>query len=221
MSSVQPMETDDLPESHLRVLDCAWELIARRGAANVTLAEIAKKAGVSRQAIYLFFGGRGRLLQAMTRRQDSTSGIRQRFSRAALDTPLPDALGTCIRTWFDYLPEISPVATALMGTAAVDKEAEDAWAERMASLRQVFAAVCRRLWAEGYLADGWTVEKATDFIYAQAHFSTWQHLVIERNWNQADATDVVVQAIERVLLAPIAPDRLSKNRHSSGARFRP
>ncbi|MCC0039697.1 MAG: TetR family transcriptional regulator [Brucellaceae bacterium] len=32
----------------------------------MTLAEIAKKAGVSRQAIYLFFGGRGRLLQAMT-----------------------------------------------------------------------------------------------------------------------------------------------------------
>jgi len=52
-------------ETRVAILDAAWELIVERGKLDVGQAEIAAKAGVSRQTIYLAFGGRAGLLVAM------------------------------------------------------------------------------------------------------------------------------------------------------------
>lgn len=202
MSSIEIARPGNLPDSHVNVLETAWRLIGERGAAGVTLSDIAKEAGVSRQAIYLFFGGRAGLLTAMTRHHDATSGIRERFAVSARQTPLPQALTETIRTWFDYLPGISPVASALMAAAATDTDADarDAWTERMESIRGVLAVVAQRLSDAGMLDENWSVEDAADFIYAQAHYATWRHLVLERGWSAEKATERVASSLQAVLI---------------------
>ena len=59
--------------SRIAILDAAWELIAERGRLDVGQSEIAAQAGVSRQTIFLAFGGRAGLLVAMLRNKDEQS----------------------------------------------------------------------------------------------------------------------------------------------------
>lgn len=186
--------------SSTRILEAALALTAERGVSGMTLAGVAREAGLSRQSVYLIFGSRAGLLTEMTRHKDRTSGISRRFVRALQAPSAADALERTVATWFDYIPDIYPIALALSGAAASDPEAAAAWKDRTALIRGTFLSVCRRLEREGALADGWTADRAADFIYAQAHFSTWHHLVKERGWTPADAARRVTSVLAAGLL---------------------
>lgn len=56
-------------------------------------------------------------------------------------------------------------------------------------------AVVRRLEAEGRLAEGWTAEEATDYLWAALSTSTFQALVVERSWSE----ERYVETLKRVL----------------------
>ena len=187
-------------DTRSRVLEAAWTLTVEHGVSNVTLAEIARKAGVSRQSVYLFFGSRAGLLTEMTRHKDRTSGISRKFVLALRDGSGAGALKRTIQIWFDYIPEIYPVARALSGAAVADDEAEAAWNDRMDLIHDLFLRIARRLEDEGALAAGWNAGQAADFIHAQAHFSTWHHLVKERGWTPEEAAARVVSALSATLL---------------------
>src|SRR3954463_2094410 len=69
-----------------RILDAALTLITRRGDARVTMAQIAKAARVSRQAVYLHFADRADLMVALARHLDQTLGLPADIQRIA-DAP--------------------------------------------------------------------------------------------------------------------------------------
>ena len=50
-----------------RILGAALTLITKRGDAHVTMAQIARAARVSRQAVYLHFADRAELMVALAR----------------------------------------------------------------------------------------------------------------------------------------------------------
>src|SRR5436190_24083257 len=58
-----------------RILEAAWNLIVVRGDAGFTMAHIAKKAKISRQALYLHFADRAQLLDALVRYGDEKRGL--------------------------------------------------------------------------------------------------------------------------------------------------
>ena len=58
-----------------RILDATLALITTRGGADVTMAEIARAAGVSRQAVYLHFADRATLMVALVRYVDDQRGL--------------------------------------------------------------------------------------------------------------------------------------------------
>ena len=183
------------------MLAAAWEMMrGGGGAAGVTLAAVAKRAGVSRQAIYLFFGSRGGLLTAVTRHQDLTSGTARKLLRAARSAAPRQSIGSVIKIWFDYLPQIHPVAMALQAAAASDREAKEAWSDRMSAIRDVFETIAIRLRESGDLAAGWTTTEAADFMWSQAHFMTWHQLVVERGWTSEKASRRVSEAIRKSIL---------------------
>ena len=55
MSSKAPKPHSRGDATRDQILDGAWELIAEHGA-DVSMAQIAKHTGLSRQAVYLHFG---------------------------------------------------------------------------------------------------------------------------------------------------------------------
>jgi AcrR family transcriptional regulator len=188
-----------------RILDAAWALVRRRGTNEVTVAEVADAAGVSRQLVYFHFENRAGLLLAMARHFDARSGVVQRIA-ATRTLPAVEGLEQLLRVWFAYIPEVLPVGRALEAAAANGDEGGVAWHDRMADLREVFREAVERVRREGRLADGWTVPTATDWVWARSHLATWQHLVGERGWSPDDYVERSVRSILAEVLAP-APGR--------------
>ena len=168
-----------------RILDAAWRLARDRGLAAVTVAEIAAAAGVSRQLVYVHFASRPGLLVAMARRQDERSGFRERALATRELEPVA-ALEALIRAWLRYVPEILVVAQELEAALLTGGEAAAAWRDRMGELRDAFRVAIERVARTGALAQGWSADAATDWVWARCQPSNRVHLVGERGWDEAE-----------------------------------
>jgi AcrR family transcriptional regulator len=183
-------------DTRSQILDAAWTLIQREGTADVTVARIAAQAGVSRQLVYFHFTNRAGLLTAMARRRDQTSP----FAAAARDSRAMDAdagFEHLLRAWCDYVPEILPVARALEAALVTGDDGGSAWRDRMGELHDILRKAVGRL----ALADGWSVDTATDWVWARIQPSTYQHLVNERGWPAQRYTERTVESLTSELTA--------------------
>ena len=193
-------------DTRARILEAAWELIGDRGTTNsVTVAEIAAAAGVSRQLVYFHFENRAGLLAAMARHHDIQSGFVERVA-ACGELPPVEGLEELLRAWCRYVPEILPVARALEAAEITSDEGGVAWRDRMNSLRAAFHIAVSRVEGVGWLAEGWTVETAADWVWARSHLTSWQHLIGERGWSLEDYEERSTRSILTEILTP-APDR--------------
>jgi AcrR family transcriptional regulator len=190
-------------DSHTRILDAAWALVREQGTtAELTMAGIAEAAGVSRQLVYIRFTSRAGLLTAMARDHDRRSGFAARVA-ATHELPPAEGLERLVREWLAYVPEILPVARALEAASITGEDGAEAWRDRMDDLHAQFALVIGRLAAAGRLAPGWSAQTATDWAWARAHLTGWQHLVRERGW---DAREYAERCAESVVSELVSPD---------------
>jgi AcrR family transcriptional regulator len=184
-------------------LEAAWGLVGERGTTGgVTVAGIASAAGVSRQLVYFHFENRAGLLAAMARHHDVDSGFAGRVA-ASREMPPEEGLEELLRTWCEYVPEILPVARALEAAESMGDEGGAAWRDRMDDLREAFRIAVERVANDGRLAEGWTVETATDWVWARSHLATWQHLVVERGWSPDDYKELSIRSILAEVLSPM------------------
>lgn len=190
---------DDDGDTGTRILDVAWRLVAERGAADLTLADVGAAAGVSRQTVYLHFGSRAGLFVAMARRHDEAHGFPERID-ATRALPPVESLEGHVRTWLDYVEEILPVARALEAATATGGDGGAAWLDRMERWWQCLRLAVDRVAADRRLADGWTVDTATDWLWAQVHVSRWQHLVVERGWDRERFVEQTIASLRRDLV---------------------
>jgi AcrR family transcriptional regulator len=189
-------------DTRSRILEAALALIRERGAGAVTVAEIAAAAGVSRQLVYFHFENRAGLLVAMARYQDRRSGFVKRVA-AFRSLPPAEGLRELLRAWCEYVPEIMPVARALEAAAITGDEGGAAWQDRMGDLREAFRIAVDRIHLDGRLAEGWTVETATDWVWTRSHLTTWHHLVVERGWSPDDYKKRSIRSILAEVLSPM------------------
>jgi AcrR family transcriptional regulator len=184
-----------------RVLRVAWQMIDQRREASITLVDVAREAGVSRQTVYLLFGNRARLLLAMVEDVDERSDGPGRLAAARRTTPPTRLLEAYARAWLEYLPVVFPVARALAAAAASgDADAAAAWETRVQRLRGGLLQVMRTLQAEGLLLPEWTPSTAGDWAYSAMHVDVWQHLVVECRWKPREAVERIVRGMGRALL---------------------
>ncbi|MFI9010407.1 TetR family transcriptional regulator [Actinosynnema sp. NPDC053489] len=101
------------------LLDAAVELIAERGSRGLRMAEVAARAGVSRQTVYNEFGNKERLVQAVAlhKTAEFLDGVRQRLA----STPDPvDGLRRGIAFAFDLAARDPLARSVLNGANAED-----------------------------------------------------------------------------------------------------
>ncbi|MEZ5668082.1 MAG: TetR/AcrR family transcriptional regulator [Alphaproteobacteria bacterium] len=198
------MKTTSLTaETTDRILDTAWSLIVRTGRSDVSLAEIARLAGVSRQALYLAFGDRTGLLVAMARRADAASAHSRRMQAIASgDGADGAALHAFVDAWLDHLPEIYPVGVLLVAAAVTDPAAASVVRDRMeGSLLDKYAAILVRLARAGGLVGDWQPKDAAAFCWSLTHIDAWKNLVEGQGWTPARFRSVCHAVIDRTLLA--------------------
>ena len=97
-------------ETRTRILDAAWKLLEASRGSGVRMSDIAKAAGISRQAVYLHFPTRAELLIATTRHLDEVKGVDARLAASRNAATGRERLDAFIEAWGDYIPEINGVA---------------------------------------------------------------------------------------------------------------
>ena len=167
-----------------RILDAARELLEAEARPDIGLEQVAKRAGLSRQAIYLHFGSRGALLLALAEHVDETEGLADLTRRVREAGSAQKALDLLAWLNAEYEPRIRAVAHAHDVARRGDAELEAAWQDRMRARRALYAQVVRRLEEEGELADGVTSKEAVDLIWALLSSRVHEDLVVERGWSR-------------------------------------
>lgn len=165
------------------------------------MAEVAEAAGLTRQAIYVHFRSRGGLLVALVRRADERADIHAKFRSALSTAKATDRLDAFLGVWFDFVPEIHPVASVLSRARADDPEAAAAWEDRMTSLHHGFESLATSLRRQNALAVGWTAPAAADYLWAGSSLPTWELLAITREWGPAKTSRVLRRALAAAVLA--------------------
>jgi AcrR family transcriptional regulator len=192
--------------SQLRILDAARNLVAQQGA-GIAMADVARAAGVSRQAVYLHFNSRASLFLAVVRHMDEQEGIRDRCERALGHADPVQALKGFVLVWLRYAARIQPVASALLASRHDDPDAMSAWNDRMDELRAGFRHATHRLAANGQLRAGLDPAAAADLAWAMTSVPVWEQLTIDCGRAATEVrrhvTDAVVAALTRS--APEAP----------------
>lgn len=181
------------------ILDIAWELIAQNGA-DVSVQEIANAANVSRQSVYLHFKTRGGLLMALVKRADDRFTIKEDFLTAITIVSPINRLDECLRIWFDFVVKIQPVACDLIRLRKTDKDAANAWADRMHDLRSWEYQLVKSLAADTALAQMWTVDDATDYLWSASSVQIWDILTNDQKWDVDKTSKILRMSIAKALL---------------------
>jgi AcrR family transcriptional regulator len=151
---------------------------------DVRVEDIARAAGVSRQAVYLHFGSRAGLLIATTHYVDRVMGAEDRLKSVVAAQNGAETLDAYVEFWGNYIPMIYGLAKALLQARDTDEAAAAAWNDRMEALRQGCCLAIQRLDVDGMLAPGWTAKEAEDMLWSLLAIQVWEDLVLECGWPQ-------------------------------------
>ena len=148
--------------SRTRILDSALTLIESRGGADVTMAEIAQAADVSRQAIYLHFANRAALLLAVVRHVDERRGLPEEVRKIVEAQSGTAALEEMVSVQARMNPRVWAVARAIDAVRRRDAEVERSWQDRLANRLRGCREIVARLAREGNLRPGLGQREAAD-----------------------------------------------------------
>lgn len=187
------------PETRTRMLEAARRVVAEQGA-QLKLADVASRASVSRQALYLHFGDRTGLLVALVDHMDQTLDLASSLA-AVHDAPdgsslLEAAMGLNTTFWTQVLP----VAQMLEAAQHDDPALGAAWRDRMQFRHSTFRAMIETLQERGELSEEWTIDDAAATLFAVAHFDSWRELTVELGWSDDRYVASMSLLLRRALL---------------------
>ena len=188
-------------DTRSRILEAAWKLLEDGAGGEVRMSDIAKKTGISRQAVYLHFPSRADLLIAVTRYIDEANEIDARLAASRSAATGIERLDAYIEAWGNYIPEIYGVGKALMAMQETDSEARMAWEGRMLAVREGCEAAVAALARDGALSPDIEEEKATDLLWTLLSVRNWEQLTLECGWSQEDYVEEMKRAARKTLLA--------------------
>jgi AcrR family transcriptional regulator len=166
------------------VLAAAHAILKEEGFEALTMTAVAKRAGVTRVAVYMHFASRAKLVEGLFDYVASAEGLAASL-QAVWDAP--DAVAA-LDGWAAHLARYHP------RVLAVDRALQRVWrddpdaaghrrrvvSEKLANCRRL----ARRLDDEGRLAGGWTVQSATDMLFALISSDMIEALTVDRRWSR-------------------------------------
>lgn len=194
MSSVKPSTRE-------KILKAAWNLLESDPAPSVRMGDIAKEAGISRQALYLHFPTRAELLVATARYLDEVKNVDERLVASRTAATGVERLNAFIDAWGNYIPEIYGVAKAFMAMQDSDEAAAIAWGDRMQAVREGCEAAVKALKKDGALSKDFSPKQATDILWTMLSVRNWEQLTGDAGWSQKRYIETMKLLAMRVLLS--------------------
>lgn len=192
--------SSDNPETRNRILKAALKLLEASQGKGVRMTDIAKRAGISRQALYLHFGTRAELLIATTHYLDGIKGSDERLVPSRTARSGVDRLDAFIEAWGGYIPEIYGIAKALLAMKDTDEAAAKAWDDRMQAMRQGCEAAIDALARDNRLSPDHSPNQATDILWTMLSVRNWEQLTIECGWPQARYIETLKALARRIFV---------------------
>ena len=182
------------------ILTATWEVLEDEGGRAVSLAEVARRAGVSRRAIYLHFGSRSELITALHEHVDEVLDLQASIepvlnARDAVTT-LDEFAGHLAR----YHPKILAIDRAVVHGRRFDPDLAELYERGLAVWRSGCVAIAQRLADEAKLAAPWTVETAGDMLLALMRDEVVETLVVERGWTEEQHRTLLATLFRRTFV---------------------
>lgn len=193
--------SSDNESTRIRILKASWNLLDSNPGVAARMSDIAKKAGVSRQALYLHFPNRTELFIATTKFQDEVFCVQEMLTASREATRGVERLEAFIDAWGSYIPRIFGVAKTLMVMKETDADAALAWEDRMRDVREGCAAAVAALERDGHLSPAYDPERATDFLWMLLSIANWEHLTKTSGWSQEDYLTAMKDTAQQILMA--------------------
>lgn len=187
--------------TRVALLAATRSLIEEEGFERLTMAAVARRAGVTRRAVYLHFASRAELIAHFFEYVSETEKL------AASTRPVwasPDAV-TALAEWARHLARFhSRVVAATRAFERVYRTDPDAAPHRARYAREQLGA-CRRLaeWLEREqrLAPEWTVESATDMLWGLISTDMIERLLVDRRWSRKRLAEHLTVLLQSTFVA--------------------
>jgi len=183
-----------------RILNASWQALESKDGAAVRMTDIAKLAGISRQALYLHFKTRAELLIATTRYIDEVKAVDKRLAESRTASGGVHRLESFIEAWGNYIPEIYGIGKALMAMKDSDAEAAAAWDDRMQAVREGCLAAVRALAADDQLTATFSEDDAVDILWMLLSVRNWEQLTLESEWPQDQYVAIITELAKKTLV---------------------
>jgi AcrR family transcriptional regulator len=189
-------------ETRRRILDAMYDRLREAPSQAVSVDRVAKEAGVARSTVYLVFGSRAGLFDAVGRDVMERAGYAGLLKAVRQDDAREHMRGGLSEGARMYAAE-TEVIRALFGMARLDPDAVGgAIAGIEAERSRGMARLARRLEEQGLLRADVPVEDAAHILWVVASFESFDALFTGRGLSLEETTRLLVATAERALLRP-------------------
>ena len=198
---VQRVRAESANTTRRRILDAARATLERGPGGALRVDEVARAAGVSRSTVYVLYGSRAGLFDALARHLRLEAG----FDELIREFRRPDALEAMRgsqRAAVRMYAKMPELARAMFTMAAVDPDAVAAVRAIEDGRRPGQAEIARRLAEQGYLRNGVSVDEATDILTVITSFQAFDELFNGGGLPAGVVADRLVAMAERSICRP-------------------
>jgi len=194
------MSSKSSDQTRTLILEATWRLLESETGSKTRMADIAKQAGVSRQAVYLHFPNRAELLIATTSYIDEVEDVAGKMAAISKAFGGEQRLHAFVQAWGNYIPKIYPVARTLIALKSSDEDAAAAWNDRMLGLENLCGSIIDDLHKEKILTTKLSRNEAKEIMWSLISVQYWELLTIEQGIKQKRYLAIVEKMLLNVLL---------------------
>ena len=195
----QRLRAETAEETRRRILDAVYERLREAPSQPVSVDRIARMAGVARSTVYLVFGSRAGLFDALgddLLRRDAYG----RLLEAVAHPDARESLRRGMRAGCEMFAGARDVARALYSMAQLDEDAVGGAVRRFEEERtRGMARLARRLDEQDALLPGVTAGEAADLLWVLTSFESFDLLYTGRGLSVDEVARALVTAAERSL----------------------
>jgi AcrR family transcriptional regulator len=202
---VQRRRAEAAQETRQRIIEAACASLAAGPLGAVRLDEVARTAGVARSTIYVAFGSRVGLFDAVAGHLLERAGFdRVRLAYRARDAGA--ALRDSLRAGAAVYAEEPALTRSILTLARIDPDATAAVTRFERGRWPGMLALASRLDRQGLLREDVAQAEAAEILWVLTSFTTFDQLFADRGLSHEAVAERLIVMAERALLRPAVAD---------------
>jgi AcrR family transcriptional regulator len=201
----QRLRAESSAATRRRILDALEQRLREAPTEPVSMDEIATRAAVARTTVYLVFGSRAGLFDALATELWTRAGLAD-LTEAVAHPDAREHLRGGLRAGVQIFVALRDVAVALFSMSALDPESVGGAMVRLEERRWGgMEYLARRLDEQGQLRADVTVEEAADVLWVLASFASFDSLYTGRGMSGDEVATTLTAMAERTLCRDVEP----------------